>query len=326
MAKLTLAFKDKKLKIFPIVSTEVVVGRDPACAIHIDSLAVQPLHARIFADGSYYCVEGMQAEEPVLVNQKPISEPATLRDGDQIQVGKHTLSFSSEPAREGLQVNHAPSTRPQVGWLQIMSGSHLGRTIRLDRSMIRLGKTGMDSAIISRREDGYHIAHLEGATSPRVNDESIGDRSYTLHDGDQIRIGNLELHFYTDGGTPTAAETETMQQEQRRFTRIAFDATAVLSGDGREWTCELIDLSLKGALVSQPEDFNGQADADYQLTLTLDDDVRIQMDVSVAHTENQHIGLYCKDIDLDSITHLRRLVELNIGDAALLERELMALG
>jgi len=31
-------------------------------------------------------------------------------------------------------------------------------------------------------------------------------------------------------------------------------------------------------------------------------------------------------IDLDSISHLRRLVELNLGDEALLERELAALG
>ncbi|MBI5042117.1 MAG: FHA domain-containing protein [Gammaproteobacteria bacterium] len=310
MAKLTLAFKDKKLKIFPILSAELIVGRDPDCAIHIDSLAVQPRHARIFADGTYYCVEGLQSDEPLLVNQKPLAAAATLQDGDLIQVGKHTLSFSSEPAKEGVQVNHAP----------------MGRTIRLDRSMTRLGKTGKESAIISRREDGYHIAHLEGDAPPRVNDVSIGDSSQLLRDGDRMHIGNLELHFYTDGGAPAAAETEAMQEEQRRFTRIPFDAAAVLTKDGHTWPCELIDLSLKGALVGQPDNWNGHADEDYQLTLTLDDDVRIQMDVSIAHIENKHVGLYCKDIDLDSITHLRRLVELNLGDSNLLERELMALG
>lgn len=326
MAKLTLAFKDKKLKIFPVLGAELIVGRDPDCAIYIDSLAVQPRHARIYADGSYYCVEGLHGAEPILVNRKPLAAPATLQDGDLIQVGKHTLSFSSEPAKEGMQVNHAPTTRPPTGWLQIMSGSHLGRTIRLDRSMTRLGKTGKESAIISRREDGYHIAHLEGDAPPRVNDASIGDNSQCLRDGDRLHIGNLELHFYTDGGTPAAAETEAMQEEQRRFTRIPFDAAAVLTKDGHVWPCELIDLSLKGALVGQPEDWNGHTGEDYQLTLTLDDDVRIRMDVSVAHIENKHVGLYCKDIDLDSITHLRRLVELNLGDATSLERELMALG
>jgi hypothetical protein len=207
-----------------------------------------------------------------------------------------------------------------------MSGSHIGRTIRLDRAMTRLGKNGQASAMIARREDGYYISHLEGDTPPEVNDRSIADTSHSLRDGDRVRIGRLELHFYTDGGTTAPAESESMQEDQRRFTRIPFDAAAVLSKDGQDWPCELIDLSLKGALVGQPDGWNGQANEDYQLTLTLDSEVRIQMDVSVAHIENQHVGLYCKDIDLDSITHLRRLVELNLGDADLLERELMALG
>lgn len=117
-----------------------------------------------------------------------------------------------------------------------------------------------------------------------------------------------------------------MQEEQRRFTRIPFDAAAVLTCGDRAWTCELIDLSLKGALVRKPADWAGASGTACQLTLTLDEEVRIRMDVSVAHIEEQQIGLACQDIDLDSITHLRRLVELNLGDSHLLERELMALG
>ena len=42
--------------------------------------------------------------------------------------------------------------------------------------------------------------------------------------------------------------------------------------------------------------------------------------------QNDELGLRCVDIDLDSITHLRRLVELNLGETELLERELSALG
>ena len=38
------------------------------------------------------------------------------------------------------------------------------------------------------------------------------------------------------------------------------------------------------------------------------------------------VGMVCRHIDVDSISHLRRLVELNLGDEALLERELAALG
>lgn len=326
MAKLTLSFRDKKLKIFPITGPELVVGRAPDCAVHIDSLAVQPQHARIYVTGDDYCIESLQTEDPVQLNHRAITAPATLQDGDLIQVGKHTLSFSREPASEGVQLNHAPIQRPLTGWLQIMSGSHLGRTIKLDRAMTRLGKTGSESAIISRRGDGYYIAHLEGDTPPQVNDRSIGDNSSALRDGDRIRIGRLELHFYMDGSEDAGAGDQDMQEEKRRFTRIPFDAEAVLSGAGQDWPCELIDLSLKGALIRAPGGWTGSAGEDYRLMLTLDADTRIHMDVSVAHQEDGHVGLSCRDIDLDSITHLRRLVELNLGDASLLERELMALG
>jgi hypothetical protein len=34
------------------------------------------------------------------------------------------------------------------------------------------------------------------------------------------------------------------------------------------------------------------------------------------------LSLSCTEIDLDSITHLRRLLELNLGDPDLIEREL----
>ena len=47
MAKLTLSFKDRKLKVFALAPGECVIGRDPGCTIAIDSLAVASRHARI---------------------------------------------------------------------------------------------------------------------------------------------------------------------------------------------------------------------------------------------------------------------------------------
>ena len=50
------------------------------------------------------------------------------------------------------------------------------------------------------------------------------------------------------------------------------------------------------------------------------------MEVVLTRTLQDHLGFVCRHIDLDSISHLRRLVELNLGDESLLERELAALG
>lgn len=52
----------------------------------------------------------------------------------------------------------------------------------------------------------------------------------------------------------------------------------------------------------------------------------MQMDSEVAHESEDTLGLRFVGIDLESISHLRRLLELNAGDAALIEREITALG
>ncbi|MBE0387026.1 hypothetical protein PLUTE_a2068 [Pseudoalteromonas luteoviolacea DSM 6061] len=46
------------------------------------------------------------------------------------------------------------------------------------------------------------------------------------------------------------------------------------------------------------------------------------MEVEIRHIEEAHLGLHCAQIDLDSVTHLKRLIELNIGDDDILHREL----
>lgn len=114
--------------------------------------------------------------------------------------------------------------------------------------------------------------------------------------------------------------------EHRRHVRILFDAPATLTRDEQRWQTQVIDVSLKGALVRRPPDWNGAPGETYQLALQLDDDrLVIRMEVSVAHVHSDSIGFHCDHIDLDSITHLRRLVELNLGDAELLNRELSSL-
>lgn len=118
-----------------------------------------------------------------------------------------------------------------------------------------------------------------------------------------------------------------MQHTQRRhFSRIGFHSGARLSvGDG-EYACEVCDLSLKGALLRLDAAPLPTAGDRCMLEITLDDaGTAIRMTGEIVHRDNGRIGLACREIDLDSITHLRRLLELNLGDPQLLQRELAAL-
>ncbi|GAB6042722.1 PilZ domain-containing protein [Endothiovibrio diazotrophicus] len=112
--------------------------------------------------------------------------------------------------------------------------------------------------------------------------------------------------------------------ERRHFHRILFDAEATLGTPERRWTTRLIDISLKGVLLIEPEEFVMEG----PLTLSLplgDDPEGIHMELEVAHRERGQIGATWKDIDVDSFSHLRRLIELNTGDPDLVDRELSEL-
>jgi len=114
--------------------------------------------------------------------------------------------------------------------------------------------------------------------------------------------------------------------DRRRFQRIEFDAATELVQGDRRWPVELHDLSLKGLLVRRPEGWDADAEQPFEARVRLADDAEVRMEVAMTHEQGDLIGFVCQHIDLDSIAHLRRLVELNLGDEALLERELAALG
>ena len=117
-----------------------------------------------------------------------------------------------------------------------------------------------------------------------------------------------------------------MSRNRRQFSRIHFQTEAHLFLPDGDWLVELLDLSLKGALIRPKAEHFIQVGSNGTLKIRLDDaETVIRMEATVVHHQGALYGLACREIDLDSVTHLRRLVALNVGDEALLERELVLL-
>lgn len=111
--------------------------------------------------------------------------------------------------------------------------------------------------------------------------------------------------------------------EKRRFHRIQFDGACDIHWQDDVWSTEVLDISLKGLLVKMPEGWSVPLNQPCEVVIHLDGTASaIVMAVELRHVEAGKLGFKCQYIDLDSATHLRRLVELNLGDQALLEREL----
>ena len=84
----------------------------------------------------------------------------------------------------------------------------------------------------------------------------------------------------------------------------------------------MVDVSLKGVLLQLPGSISLPRSGAFELTIPLNDTIRIVMSLDFAHQEGARAGFHCAHIDMDSMRHLRRLVELNLGDPDALRREL----
>lgn len=117
--------------------------------------------------------------------------------------------------------------------------------------------------------------------------------------------------------------SEQHSENRRHFTRIPMDSHVTLACGAHQWHSQLLDISLKGALLSTPKDFGDCPDCSCRVMFSLNEtEVTIMMVGHLVHHEGEQLGFRCDSIDLDSITHLKRMVELNLGDEGVLEREL----
>ncbi len=116
------------------------------------------------------------------------------------------------------------------------------------------------------------------------------------------------------------------RQDRRRFSRVSFERPAMFTIAGATCMAEVVDLSLRGALLSIPPGFRADEGAGCALEIRLDGaEAVIQLQGEVVHRAGTRVGVRCASIDLESVAHLRRMVELNLGDEELLHRELAAL-
>lgn len=119
--------------------------------------------------------------------------------------------------------------------------------------------------------------------------------------------------------------TAVQTRERRRFRRFRYSCDATLYTDEATWFCEVVDLSMKGLLVTRPGLWNGEPGDLCHVEMRLAGMISISMDLVVSRVEENYVAGWWRRIDTDSFAQLRRLAELNLGDARLVERELAGL-
>lgn len=118
---------------------------------------------------------------------------------------------------------------------------------------------------------------------------------------------------------------EHRSDDKRSFHRIVYHTNAFAYRGNAFTPCKILDISLNGCLLELPEAWRPQAENIDRIEILLDGGLGINMQVSLTHLQETVAGYCCEHIDLDSVTTLRRLIELNLGDSELLNRDIKAL-
>lgn len=111
--------------------------------------------------------------------------------------------------------------------------------------------------------------------------------------------------------------------ERRQFSRVIYQVPTEISQGQVNVSGSVQDLSLHGLLIQCEEWQQLSHDVPVHVSFTLtNSDINIQLEATIVSIINTSMRLRIEHLDIDSISHLKCLVELNVGDDELLYREI----
>jgi hypothetical protein len=81
------------------------------------------------------------------------------------------------------------------GSIKVLSGAAAGKSVDLVKAVTTIGKAGVGVASITRRNQGFALAHVEGAAIPTVNGAVLGNAPVMLRHGDTIELAGIRMQF-----------------------------------------------------------------------------------------------------------------------------------
>jgi hypothetical protein len=113
--------------------------------------------------------------------------------------------------------------------------------------------------------------------------------------------------------------------QTRRFRRIPFVAEVTLNDGQNDWSAELLEVAMKGAMIGTSAPLPLEIGSKCSLCITLPGTpISLEFQAELRHFEGCQYGFKFISENLETLTHLRKLIELNTGDAEATRSELSA--
>ena len=213
MPKMIVSIDGVVIKEVQLTKDRTSLGRRPYNDIVIDNLAVSGEHAVLQMSGFEVYVEDLNSTNGTYINGKAVKKQL-LEDGDTVEIGKYKIKYANETAgagshdanavRAGLPVsaNGFNAATPPVAFsadmdaaIKVLTGAAAGREVALIKVVTTIGKPGVAVAAITRRPQGFAVAHVEGTDRPSLNGTAIGEEPVPLKNGDVLEVAGTQMKF-----------------------------------------------------------------------------------------------------------------------------------
>ena len=216
MPKMIVSVDGVVVKEVQLTKDRTSLGRRPYNDIVIDNLAVSGEHALLLLSGQDVSLEDLNSTNGSYVNGKAVKKQL-LQNNDVVEIGKYKIKYVNptstaenfetttifKPGAAGLMaamVPAAPAPAPPSGntaaaAIRVMSGGAAGREVVLTKVVTTVGKPGVAVAAITRRPQGYVVAHIEGTAAALLNGVAISAEPVTLRNGDVLELAGTQMQF-----------------------------------------------------------------------------------------------------------------------------------
>jgi pSer/pThr/pTyr-binding forkhead associated (FHA) protein len=212
MPKMIVSIDGVVIKEVQLTKDRTSLGRRPYNDIVIDNLAVSGEHAVLQMSGNEVFVEDLNSTNGTYLNGKAVKKQQ-LNNGDTVEIGKYKIKYVNEAAGAGFEktmIIKAGSIAPAAGApaptapvdgnsgsaaIKVMSGAAAGREVALVKVVTTIGKPGVAVAAITKRPQGFVVAHVEGDAKPTLNGAPIGVEPVSLRNGDVLELAGTQMQF-----------------------------------------------------------------------------------------------------------------------------------
>lgn len=175
---------------------EIIIGRSRQCDIVLPSENVSRRHARLYTTRDGLFIEDLNSANGVIVNGRRILKPEELTDNSSARLGDYVLHIKGARKAEedrpvfvrlvGLNLSVTDQVFEITGNRTLVGRGKDCGLVLVDPSVSRV-----HAKIIVRPDGGVMIEDLGSANGVAVNDRLV--KAWELHEGDKIRLGNLEF-------------------------------------------------------------------------------------------------------------------------------------